>query len=102
MRPLGHAGSSHVTTMRLTPLLAALALTTLAVAAPASAMPAPGPDPVSFGSPCLNGGTTLIVYGQTVLQCWKPVDSPVARCMSEVCEAINVVCQKAFRVDCVA
>lgn len=45
-----------------------VAATLLAAAAPATAQP----DLVSTGSPCLNGGVTLIVLGNTVLQCWKP------------------------------
>jgi hypothetical protein len=55
--------------MRSAILLTLLAASALALAVPASAQPS---DPVSTGSPCLNGGVTLIVLGHTVLQCWKP------------------------------
>lgn len=54
--------------MRATLTLTILALAILGFAAPAAA----APDVVSTGSPCLNGGVTLIVLGHTVVQCWKP------------------------------
>jgi hypothetical protein len=54
--------------MRTTLILTLLAVAVLGLAAPAAAQP----DVVSTGSPCLNGGVTLIVLGNTLLECWKP------------------------------
>ena len=97
--------------MRPMTLLAAFALTTLALAMPVSAATdvQNGPDVISFGSPCLNGGVTLIVYGVTLLQCWKPVDvdseEPVVMCASDVCTVVNQACTIATKPvtkkDCV-
>jgi hypothetical protein len=90
--------------MRPMTLLAAATLTALAFAMPVSAATEvqDGPDVVSFGSPCLNGGTTLIVYGHTVLQCWKPVGAgsdalTETKCASEVCTLINQGCTIATK-----
>jgi hypothetical protein len=99
--------------MRLTNLLAALAVTSLALATPAAAVGTDsgqqGPPIVDFGTPCFKGGFTLVVYGKEVFRCWKPLGNDdseaTARCASEVCSLVNAACTIATKPvtkrDCV-
>lgn len=98
--------------MRAQILLASLAVALLAapsVAAIGTPTGQQGPPLIDFGSPCLNGGVTLVVYGVELFRCWKPLDSnadePAVKCASEVCSLVNLACTVATKPvtkkDCV-